>query len=35
MGHPRRETAIAEWIARRASVGKAPPHGFPRDNRFT
>jgi len=25
---------MAEWIARRAGVGKAPPHGFPRDNRF-
>jgi len=25
---------MADWIARRAGVGKAPPHGFPRDNRF-
>ncbi len=22
------------WIGRRASMGKTPPHGFPRDNRF-
>ncbi|MFN6952998.1 MAG: DNA topoisomerase IV subunit A, partial [Albidovulum sp.] len=22
---------MADWIARRAGVGKAPPHGFPRD----
>ncbi len=34
-GQTRRETAIAGWIARRASAGKQPPHGFPRDNRFT
>ncbi len=33
-GQTRREMAIAEWIARRATMGKAPPHGFPRDNRF-
>ncbi len=26
---------MADWIARRAGVGKAPPHGFPRDNSFT
>lgn len=26
---------MADWIARRAGVGKAPPHGFPRDNRFS
>ncbi len=26
---------MADWIARRAGIGKAPPHGFPRDNRFT
>ena len=34
-GQTRRETGIAEWTGRRAGVGKAPPHGFPRDNRFT
>jgi topoisomerase-4 subunit A len=33
-GNTRTETAIAEWVGRRAGVGKAPPHGFPRDNRF-
>lgn len=25
---------MAPWLARRGGVGKAPPHGFPRDNRF-
>jgi topoisomerase IV subunit A len=25
---------MTDWIGRRAGVGKAPPHGFPRDNRF-
>ncbi len=34
-GQTRRETAIADWVARRGGIGKAPPHGFPRDNRFT
>ncbi|MBC7143416.1 MAG: DNA topoisomerase IV subunit A [Rhodobacteraceae bacterium] len=34
-GNTRTETGIADWIGRRAGVGKAPPHGFPRDNRFT
>ncbi|MCV2866260.1 DNA topoisomerase IV subunit A [Defluviimonas sp. WL0075] len=29
-----RTEPMAEWVAKRASVGKAPPHGFPRDNRF-
>jgi topoisomerase-4 subunit A len=33
-GATRREIGIAEWIGRRATMGKAPPHGFPRDNRF-
>jgi topoisomerase-4 subunit A len=33
-GQTRREMAIADWIARRGTLGKAPPHGFPRDNRF-
>ncbi|MEZ5777705.1 MAG: DNA topoisomerase IV subunit A [Paracoccaceae bacterium] len=33
-GQTRRETGIADWIGRRAGVGKAPPHGFPRDNKF-
>ncbi|MFN5828490.1 MAG: hypothetical protein ACK446_16070, partial [Rhodobacterales bacterium] len=34
-GQTRRETGISEWVARRAGMGKAPPHGFPRDNRVT
>ena len=34
-GATRRETAIGEWLGKRAGVGKAPPHGFPRTNRFT
>jgi topoisomerase-4 subunit A len=29
-----RTEGMEDWIARRAGVGKAPPHGFPRDNRF-
>ncbi len=33
-GQIRRETGIADWIGKRATMGKAPPHGFPRDNRF-
>lgn len=33
-GQTRRETAIGDWVAKRAGVGKAPPHGFPRSNRF-
>jgi topoisomerase IV subunit A len=33
-GNTRTETAMSDWIAKRAGVGKAPPHGFPRDNRF-
>ncbi len=33
-GNTRTETAIADWIGRRAGSGKAPPHGFLRDNRF-
>nr|MCU0908919.1 DNA topoisomerase IV subunit A [Paracoccaceae bacterium] len=34
-GQTRRETGIGEWLGKRAGVGRAPPHGFPRDNRFT
>ncbi|WP_116131279.1 DNA topoisomerase IV subunit A [Tropicimonas sp. IMCC34043] len=34
-GQTRRETDLSPWIGKRAGVGKAPPHGFPRDNRFT
>jgi topoisomerase-4 subunit A len=25
---------MTDWIGRRAGVGKTPPHGFPRDNKF-
>ncbi|MCX7890134.1 MAG: DNA topoisomerase IV subunit A [Rhodobacteraceae bacterium] len=33
-GNTRTETGIADWLGRRATAGKAPPHGFPRTNRF-
>jgi topoisomerase IV subunit A len=33
-GQTRRETSIGDWVARRGGIGKQPPHGFPRDNRF-
>ncbi|MCX8508392.1 MAG: DNA topoisomerase IV subunit A, partial [Rhodobacteraceae bacterium] len=29
-----RSENMTDWIAKRAGIGKAPPHGFPRDNRF-
>ena len=31
----RTEVDMSPWIGKRASVGKLPPHGFPRDNRFS
>ena len=31
----RTESDMTPWIGKRAGVGKLPPHGFPRDNRFT
>ncbi|RME16414.1 MAG: DNA topoisomerase IV subunit A [Alphaproteobacteria bacterium] len=31
----RTEADMSPWIGKRAGVGKLPPHGFPRDNRFT
>ncbi len=31
----RTEVDMGPWIGKRASVGKLPPHGFPRDNKFT
>ena len=34
-GRTRTETALDEWIAKRASAGRMAPRGFPRDNRFT
>ncbi len=34
-GKTRTETDLTEWIGPRAGVGKRPPHGFPKDYRFT
>ena len=34
-GRTRTETALADWIAKRASAGRMAPRGFPRDNTFT
>ena len=31
----RRETDLRTWLGRRGGVGRLPPHGFPRNNRFT
>ncbi|GKY88528.1 DNA topoisomerase IV subunit A [Sinisalibacter aestuarii] len=31
----RTEVDMSPWIGKRAGVGKLPPHGFPRDNKFT
>ena len=33
-GRTRTETALSEWIGKRASAGRMAPRGFPRDNRF-
>ncbi len=30
----RTEADMSPWLGKRAGVGKAPPHGFPRDNKF-
>jgi topoisomerase-4 subunit A len=30
----RTEVDMTPWLGKRAGVGKLPPHGFPRDNRF-
>ncbi len=30
----RTETDLTQWLGKRAGVGKAPPHGFPRNNKF-
>ncbi len=30
----RTEVDMSPWIGKRAGVGKAPPYGFPRDNKF-
>ncbi|MEM6588098.1 MAG: DNA topoisomerase IV subunit A [Pseudomonadota bacterium] len=34
-GRTRTETALGEWVAKRASAGRMAPRGFPRDNTFT
>ncbi|WP_108484709.1 DNA topoisomerase IV subunit A [Oceaniglobus ichthyenteri] len=34
-GRTRTETALAEWVGKRASSGRMAPRGFPRNNRFT
>ena len=33
-GKTRTEPDMTEWLGPRAGVGKRPPHGFPRSNRF-
>ncbi|WP_089270231.1 DNA topoisomerase IV subunit A [Puniceibacterium sediminis] len=33
-GRTRTETALDEWIGKRASSGRMAPRGFPRDNKF-
>ena len=34
-GKTRTETDMTEWLAKRAGAGKRPPHGFPKNNRFS
>jgi topoisomerase-4 subunit A len=34
-GQNRTEKDMTPWLSKRAGVGKQPPRGFPRDNRFT
>ncbi|MBD0864714.1 MAG: DNA topoisomerase IV subunit A [Rhodobacteraceae bacterium] len=34
-GKTRHEPDLTEWLGKRASIGKRPPHGFPRDNKFS
>ncbi|KAB2541674.1 DNA topoisomerase IV [Salipiger aestuarii] len=34
-GRTRTETALDEWLAKRATSGRMAPRGFPRDNLFT
>jgi topoisomerase-4 subunit A len=34
-GKPRTVTDLVAWLGKRGQAGKQPPHGFPRDNRFT
>ncbi|MFV0476096.1 MAG: DNA topoisomerase IV subunit A [Pikeienuella sp.] len=33
-GRTRTETALEDWLAKRAGAGRMAPRGFPRDNRF-
>ena len=33
-GKTRTEPDMTEWLGARAAVGKRPPHGFPRNNKF-
>ncbi|MEY8829502.1 DNA topoisomerase IV subunit A [Sedimentitalea sp. XS_ASV28] len=33
-GKTRHEQDLTEWLGKRAGVGKRPPYGFPRNNRF-
>ncbi len=33
-GRTRTETDLSDWKAARAGIGKRPPHGFPKNNRF-
>ncbi|MBC6407536.1 MAG: DNA topoisomerase IV subunit A [Rhodobacteraceae bacterium] len=33
-GKTRHEPDLTEWLGKRAGVGKRPPHGFPRNNKF-
>ncbi|WP_420857326.1 DNA topoisomerase IV subunit A [Marivivens marinus] len=34
-GNTRTEKDLGQWLGKRAGVGKQPPHGFPRDNKFS
>ncbi len=34
-GRTRLETALTEWLGKRASAGRMAPRGFPRNNKFT
>ncbi|MEL7461631.1 MAG: DNA topoisomerase IV subunit A [Pseudomonadota bacterium] len=34
-GKTRHEPDMTEWLGKRAGVGKRPPYGFPKSNRFT
>ena len=33
-GRTRTEPDMSDWLGKRAGVGKKPPHGFPRSNKF-